>query len=57
MLVIALFGARIQAMHPDVCTMPDFVGRRFGPVARTLVTWISLLNMSIGSESGTAVLS
>jgi hypothetical protein len=26
-LVIALFGAKIQAMHPDVCTMPDFVGK------------------------------
>ncbi|GFR42610.1 hypothetical protein Agub_g3541 [Astrephomene gubernaculifera] len=34
-------------MHPDVCTMPDFVGKRFGPVARTLVTIITLFNMSI----------
>ncbi|GLC41104.1 hypothetical protein PLESTB_001792000 [Pleodorina starrii] len=46
-LIIALFGSRIQSMHPDVCTMPDFVGKRFGPVARTLVVIISLFNMSI----------
>ncbi|KXZ51913.1 hypothetical protein GPECTOR_11g40 [Gonium pectorale] len=46
-LIIAIFGARIQRMHPDVCTMPDYVGKRFGPVARTLVVCISLINMSI----------
>ncbi|KAG2497326.1 hypothetical protein HYH03_004490 [Edaphochlamys debaryana] len=46
-LVIAIFGAYIQAKHPDVCTMPDFVGKRFGPVARTLMVCITLFNMAI----------
>ena len=30
-----------------MCTLSDYVGRRFGPVARTLVVCIGLLNMSI----------
>ncbi|GIL45946.1 hypothetical protein Vafri_3056 [Volvox africanus] len=46
-LIIALFGSKVQSLYPDVCTMPDFVGKRFGPVARTLVVIISLFNMSI----------
>ncbi len=32
---------------PQVCTLPDFIGKRYGPVARTLVVCISLFNMSI----------
>ncbi|KAG2437853.1 hypothetical protein HXX76_005471 [Chlamydomonas incerta] len=43
-IFIALFGARIQEKHPDVCTMPDF---RYGPVARTTCVVISLINMAI----------
>ncbi|GFH29013.1 predicted protein, partial [Haematococcus lacustris] len=35
-LLVALFGNRIQAMHPDVVSISDFAGKRFGPVFRSV---------------------
>jgi hypothetical protein len=37
-LIIALFGSTIQKMHPDVVSISDFAGKRFGPVFRTMVS-------------------
>lgn len=36
-LIIALFGNKIQEMHPDVVSISDFTGKRFGPIFRTIV--------------------
>ncbi|GFH13867.1 uncharacterized protein HaLaN_09825 [Haematococcus lacustris] len=48
-LLVALFGNRIQAMHPDVVSISDFAGKRFGPVFRSVVVLVALLNMAIGT--------
>jgi solute:Na+ symporter, SSS family len=46
-LLISLFGNRIQAMHPDTLSISHFAGNRFGPVMRAMVVLIALFNMSI----------
>lgn len=47
LIVIALFGDKVRSQHPDVATLPDFVGKRYGPVFKTIVVLVSLFNMSI----------
>ncbi|KAI8475914.1 MAG: hypothetical protein J3K34DRAFT_517076 [Monoraphidium minutum] len=46
-LMIALFGDRIMAGMPHVFSLSDFVGWRFGPIAKTIVALIALFNMCI----------
>jgi Na+/proline symporter len=46
-LIISLFGSKMQEMHPDVLSISDFAGKRFGPVLRSMVVLIALFNMSI----------
>lgn len=46
-LLIALFGSRITRDMPHVFSLSDFMGWRFGPVAKTLVVLVALFNMSI----------
>lgn len=36
-LLIALCGNRMQALYPDIVSVSDFAGKRFGPLFRTLV--------------------
>lgn len=44
-LMIAFFGERITSGMPHVFSLSDFVGWRFGPIAKTLVAVIALFNM------------
>lgn len=46
-LLIALFGTRITRDMPHVFSLSDFMGWRFGPVAKTVVVLVALFNMSI----------
>jgi hypothetical protein len=46
-LLIAIFGTRITRDMPHVFSLSDFMGWRFGPVAKTVVVLVALFNMSI----------
>jgi hypothetical protein len=46
-LLISLFGNRIQRAHPDTVSIGHFAGKRFGPVMRGMVVLVALFNMSI----------
>lgn len=46
-LLIAVFGTRITRDMPHVFSLADFMGWRFGPVAKTTVVLVALFNMSI----------
>jgi Na+/proline symporter len=46
-LLIAIFGNRITRDMPHVFSLSDFMGWRFGPVAKTVVVLVALFNMSI----------
>lgn len=46
-LLIALCGSRITRDMPHVFSLSDFMGWRFGPVAKTLVVLVAMFNMSI----------
>jgi SSS family solute:Na+ symporter len=47
LIVAALFGGKIQSAMPDCCSLSDFIGYRFGPVAKMMVILLTLFNMSI----------
>lgn len=46
-MVAALFGEKIQKAMPHCCSLSDFIGYRFGAVAKIFVILITLFNMSI----------
>jgi len=46
-LGIALLGDRIQRAHPNILSVGDYAGHRFGPTARTFVVLVTIFNMSI----------
>lgn len=46
-IMIAFAGEKIQSKLPHVLSLTDYVGWRFGFVAKSLVILIALLNMSI----------
>lgn len=46
-LLIAFAGDRITSGLPHVFSLADFVGWRFGPIAKTVVVIIALFNMCI----------
>ncbi len=37
-LIVSLCGEPIRRMHPDVSSIADFAGKRFGPIMRTIVS-------------------
>ncbi|WIA37348.1 hypothetical protein OEZ86_014277 [Tetradesmus obliquus] len=45
-LLIALFGSFMKQM-PHVLSLSDFIGWRFGPIAKTIVFLIAMFNMAI----------
>eukprot|EP00798_Chlamydomonas_sp_ICE-L_P029076 gene29076-32284_t len=47
-LILAFCGALIQAKHDNVLSVGDFVGRRFGPIFKTMTCLICVFVMSIG---------
>lgn len=46
-LMIAFLGENITRKMPHVYSMSDFVGWRYGPIAKTVVVLFALFNMSI----------
>jgi Na+/proline symporter len=46
-LLIAFAGERITGGMPHAFSLSDFVGWRFGPIAKTVVALIALFNMCI----------
>uniref|UniRef100_A0A7R9V1J1 Uncharacterized protein n=1 Tax=Chlamydomonas euryale TaxID=1486919 RepID=A0A7R9V1J1_9CHLO len=46
-LVLAFCGGAIRKKFPDILSIGDFTGRRFGPVFRTVTVLIVMFNMGV----------
>jgi Na+/proline symporter len=46
-LMIAFFGNKITAAMPHVYSMSDFMGWRYGPIAKTISVLLCMFNLSI----------
>lgn len=46
-LMIAFFGEQMTASVPHVYSMADYVGWRYGPIAKTLAVLLAMFNLSI----------
>lgn len=44
-LIICLCGAQVLRLHPNVVSIGDFAGKRFGPTVKLVVVLIVLFNM------------
>lgn len=47
LLVLCLFGYQVLKLHPNVVSIGDFAGKRFGPTLKLVVVLIVLFNMGI----------
>ena len=45
LLVLCLCGHQVLKLHPDVVSVGDFAGKRFGPTLKLVVVLIVLFNM------------
>ena len=50
-IMIAVAGEKIRNKVPHVLSLTDYMGWRFGFIAKTLVVTIILFNMSIGEKN------
>jgi Na+/proline symporter len=47
-IILSFLGDRVSRIWPDASSLADFVGRRFGPVAKGCVVGVALFNMCLG---------
>lgn len=45
LLILCLCGDKVLKLHPDVVSVGDFSGKRFGPTVKLVVVLIVLFNM------------